>query len=410
MAPFDLNELKGRANAARTSLAHRVDGVKTSVANRNKPPEEQSDSVHITAADKQPLFNLLDAYFERRRNPSTIARAANSPKPPVASKPPQPPVATRPPPVNSSTRPAIPPSAPSHSSVSHPTPQPATSNADDCEALKLAQFFSPTTSWSAYPEWFAFDRLAPGTQPTPPPLLNREIQRSTSWSYHGNEKTLNGIALFEDLSITWYHLTWNDPRSVRREVRWSAPPSPWGGSELYVASSTYGDLVAEFAERAEASRTHVGRGECWDLANDGLREVGELAESSGGFAKPMPCVGRTHGHLLFSATAGQTGVWRGGENAIRRGDIVQWLSVKIKLVGQPNVTMTLGQPDHTAIVVADTAVSGIPEEEGVDGLRLLDASCIGPLEVVEQSARELPTRRTYDMSQFMSGQVSCSEL
>jgi len=72
--------------------------------------------------------------------------------------------------------------------------------------------------------------------------------------------------------------------------------------------------------------------------------------------------------------------------------------------------MTLGEPDHTAIVVSDTTVAGLDDgHEADDGLRALDAACIGPLEVIEQSVRELPTRRTYDMSQFVSGQVSNME-
>ena len=84
--------------------------------------------------------------------------------------------------------------------------------------------------------------------------------------------------------------------------------------------------------------------------------------------------------LIFTAIAGKMGTWRGGENAIRRGDVVQWLKVKIKPLGQPHVTVTLGEPDHTAIVVSDTAVAGledIPETD--DGLRALDAACIGSL-------------------------------
>lgn len=184
-------------------------------------------------------------------------------------------------------------------------------------------------------------------------------------------------------------------------MKWAAPPSPWDGSELYAASLAYGDLLAEFAEAAERDRRHVGRGECWDLANEGLQSL--AAQTS---PAPMKCIGRTHGHLIYSAKAGQVGVWRGGENAIRRGDVVQWLTTKIKLVGQPNVTMTLGEPDHTAIVVSDAAVTGVDGPPGEDGLRELDSSCIGPLEVVEQSVKELPTRRTYDMSQFTAGQVS----
>jgi hypothetical protein len=219
-----------------------------------------------------------------------------------------------------------------------------------------------------------------------------------------------GIALFEDLSIVWYRVKWNSSNfsGATRDALWSAPPSPWSGGPLYDASCAYGDFIADFAERAEAERRHVGRGECWDLANDALKHVGELATSLS-MDKPMPCIGKTHGHLIYWAKAGPSavGTWRGGDIAVRRGDIVQWLRVKIKPLGQPFVTMTLGEPDHTAIIVADSALSGLPDQtEGDGGLRTLRTNGLGSIEVVEQSVRELPTRRTYDMSQFLEGEVN----
>ena len=399
--PFvDLSELKDRANAARSSLSTRMDGVKTSAqtayrkhnsAGSGSPSGEKPN--FADPAEKQALFNLLDTYFTRRGH-RNLNHTSHVPQAPPA--------------VKSTTRPSTVAvaRAPPRALLVESSPQPSASGSDDSEAYKLSQFFLPSTSWSSYPEWFAFDRLPQGSQPTPPPLANRDVIRSSSWSYRGTQKTLDGIALFEDLSISWYHLTWTDPRTVKREARWSSPPTPWNGADLYAASMMYGDLLAEFAEAAERSRQWIGRGECWDLANEGLKSVGERIEQSGG-PKPMPCIGRTHGHLLFTAVARKPGTWRGGENAIRRGDIVQWLSAKVKPVGQPHVTMTLGEPDHTAIVVTDTAVAGLENGgESEDGLQALDAACIGSLEVVEQSVREIPTRRTYDMSQFLSGQVS----
>lgn len=391
--PFvDFSELKGRANAARSTVSNQFDSTKKSAQTAyrnhtaNQPSHDDSQSSRpqfSDPAEKQALHGLLDAYFARRNSPrSRITPSAYQ----------------TPPPVKSATRPVVAaasgPKPPAQSSLVTPTAE--------IEAQTLAHFFAPSTSWASYPEWFAFDRLPEGSQPTPPPLATRDVIRSTSWSFRGAQKTLDGIVLFEDLSLCWYHLTWTEPRSAKREVFWSMPPSPWSGADLYTASMAYGDLLAEFAEQAERSRRHVGRGECWDLANDGLKSVADQV----GEPKPMASIGRTHGHLLFTARAGQPGTWRGGENAVRRGDVIQWLTAKIKLVGQPNVTMTLGEPDHTAVVISDTAVSGLDDGDGgPDGLRQLDASCIGPLEVIEQSVKELPTRRTYDMSQFTSGQV-----
>ena len=421
--PFpNLNDVKGRAKAAQSSVSSRFNSKPPPAPGATlpappKPPQfssrpasQVSSGSAFSVDDKPALFNLLDSYFERRSgkaNPSVFTTMGTL----AASLPPKStpsiPVA---PPVNSSTRPILPSTSINpYATRSEPPIALRAENASEGETF--AQFFASTASWTSSPKWFDFDALPPGGQPTPPPIASRtDVIRGTSWSYSGSQKSLTGVALFEDLSITWYHVTWSGTNysGVRREAFWKGHPQYWSGSDLYDASVMYGDLVAEFAELAMQERRHVGRGECWDLANDGLKHVGVLATSAyPPFPKPMASIGRSHGHLIFSATAGSPGVWRGGDNAVRRGDIVQWLTVKIKPYGQPLATMTLGEPDHTAVIVADSGINGL-DEMGEDGLQPLDASGIGTLEVVEQSARELPTRRTYDMSQFLSGKVSIS--
>ena len=248
--PFvDLSELKDRANAALSSLSTRIDGVKTSAQTsyrkHNAAPSSESESPSgsgnkpnfANPAEKQALFSLLDTYFSRRGY-QNLPHASSSPVPVPVSVPRQ---------VTPLIKAAARPTA-AASTTTTTTSAAADSNS---EAYKLAQFFLPSTSWSSYPEWFAFDRLPSGSQPTPPPLVNRDVIRSSSWSYHGAKKTVDGIALFEDLSITWYHLTWTgDPRTAKREARWSNPPDPWNGADLYAASMMYGDLLAEFAEDA----------------------------------------------------------------------------------------------------------------------------------------------------------------
>ncbi|KAF8317604.1 hypothetical protein DL93DRAFT_2095598 [Clavulina sp. PMI_390] len=407
--PFvDLSDLKGKANAARSSVARRFDANSAKPASRNATPAHaehastvgsgpssaQVDFTH--PAEKQALHSLLDTYFSRKipsYQPPAAIPVSSDRQPGSRTLPPRAPDRPTPPPVNSATRPGQGPRPPSQSVL----PSASSHLNPSCEARKLAEFFSPSASWAASPEWFSFDRVPPNSQPIPPPLEKNGAIKGSSWAYQGSKKWLTGAD------------SRHSPiRNVVREIRWADPPSPWDGGRLYEASVTYGELLAQFAENAERNRIHIGRGECWDLANEGLKSVAtQIAAQGGGDAGPMPSIGRTHGHLLFTSVAGQQGTWRGGENAIRRGDVVQWLRTSIKLVGQPaGGSMILGDPDHTAVVVSDTSVAGIDGGNmGPDGTCPLHASAIGPLEVVEQSRTELPVRRTYDMTQFTAGQV-----
>lgn len=407
MAPFNISELKGKVSAGRSNLTSRVDSFRagaqpqrhpsavapSSPAPRPPPQRQTPKSTtakveRFSAEDKDALFALFDSYFVSRRTTpagSTSSPHIITPSPRTAPTPPS----------RNNTRPI----------VSAPISSPPASQIPD--AASFSQFFSSHTSWAADSTWFDWDKLPSGQQPTPPLLRQRQdVIRATSWSSRGAQKVLHGVVLFEDLSIAWYHLTWQSstPQQAIREAAWAPCPEPWIADDLQTSSAMYGDLVATFAERAMHERRHVGRGECWDLANEALKEIAITQQNV--LPKVMPCIAHTHGHLIFSATAGNMGVWRGGDDAVRRGDIVQWLSVKIKLVGQPNVTMTLGLPDHTAIVVADSPISSLVADANTDeDGQALHPSAIGGLQVVEQSARELPTQRTYDMGQFLSGKV-----
>ncbi|KAF9517558.1 hypothetical protein BS47DRAFT_1290933 [Hydnum rufescens UP504] len=341
---------------------------------------------------------MLDSFFDAGSSHSArIVDHAAAPKPqsptPISRNTSKPP-----PPVRNSTRPNVQPVS---------IPPSGASGHKASEADSFSQYFSRSTSWASDPTWFVWDKLPPGQQPNPPPLKDSQTAlRSLSWSSHGAQRLLDGVVVFEDLSIGWYHLSWHvsAPNNCTREAAWAPPPPPWIGDDLRTASEMYGDLVASFAERAMHQRRHVGRGECWDLANESLREIANTQQ--GVLPKVMPCIAHTHGHLIFTGVAGQMGTWKGGDDTVRRGDIVQWLNVKIKLVGQPLATMTLGNPDHTAIVVSDSYIPSLTagsnaSEEG----QALHPSAIGSLDVIEQSVHELPSRRVYDMRQFLSGEV-----
>lgn len=249
-----------------------------------------------------------------------------------------------PPTAPSSTRPTPAPRAPlSPSGPSYPLPQPHSSSA--LTTLHYILYSSYTTPWYTLPT------------PMPPPLTTRnDIRWTGSWSQRGDEKNLLGYCLFGDCSVAWWRLTWSasaeargtlDERSIKREGRYRPIPEAWDGEALYAASETYGPSLVGFAERALAGRRAVGRGECWDVAAEGLESITEGR-------RPCPSIARTHGHLIYWARAGGKGegVWRGGDPYVRAGDIVEWRTVRIREVGmQEGAYSTLGDPEVSIIFV-----------------------------------------------------------
>jgi len=91
------------------------------------------------------------------------------------------------------------------------------------------------------------------------------------------------------------------------------------------------------------------------------------------------------------------GRWRGGDNRIRRGDIVEWRKVRI---GRQSGFATLGDPDHTAIITADV----IPRCSPSDGGSMRPAD-IGVITVIEQSLGKLPERIDYDLKCLEEGEM-----
>jgi len=167
------------------------------------------------------------------------------------------------------------------------------------------------------------------------------------------------------------------------------------------AYETYGEAIASYAESFEGTGQFCARGECWDLANEGIQYVSQFE----GIPKPVRSIGRTHGHLIFEGKAmgknKQVGRWRGGDDRVRRGDIVEWRTVRIATVGAPRGAVSiLGDPDHTAVIVAEA----IPRRSAVDGQPLLPSE-LGELAVVEQSVHSAPKRTVYDLSAFEAGEV-----
>lgn len=191
----------------------------------------------------------------------------------------------------------------------------------------------------------------------------------------GDERTIEGGAIFSDLSLLWWQVSWRTPSplaTVHVQAAFKDRPDAWSDEDRLVeANRGFGDWIAGFAEDAAQRRQPVGDGECWTLAAEAIKytnATAQLTEEN----RLLTSIGRTHGHLIYGGRAdpikGQCGRWRGEDRVrahwggIRRGDIVEWRSVRCREVGAPKGSYsTLGAPDHTAVVVDN---SPVPEHLG----------------------------------------------
>lgn len=321
--------------------------------------------------------------------PSLVEGNAHGPPPPVAkwNKPSQ---------VASSTLS----SSPERLTMSYPPPATSVSHAAD-----LASYFDASTRWST-PWYTSTSSLLP-----PDVGSRKDISYTGSWMARGTAKTSQAAVLFPDLSLCWTSVSYstsqnadpNDSNAVRREAVWRDAPAVLDAQTLIEASETYGEAIAGFAESYVDSGGYCGRGECWDLAAHALNYVGGF--TADGVPAPVPSISRTHGHLIFEGSAnvagGGLGRWRGEDRVIRRGDIVEWREVRIDRPG--GGWSMLGNPDHTAVVVADAH----PSSSGHDGTPIPLKSLGLTLHVAEQSVSTgiMPKRETYDVSAMTKGEV-----
>ncbi|CAL1697888.1 unnamed protein product [Somion occarium] len=269
------------------------------------------------------------------------------------------------------------------------------------QALDLAYYFHTSTQWDS--AWYTFDH------PLPPPIQeHRPPIFQYAWEFQGPYKSLFGVGLFEDLSVCWYTVKWNssinsnpnDTRDVQRSAQYLPRPKVMDKAALLEAHETYGETVAGFAESFEGTGQYCASGECWDLANEGLKYFDQFDY----VPKPLPSTSRTHGHLIFEGKAtgpgltNQIGRWRGGDDRVRRGDVVQWVTARL---GMPNGgEAIMGAPDHTAVIVSDS----IPSVSVSDGA-IVKPGSIGVLEVVEQSRGTPPKREKYDLNKLKVGEL-----
>jgi hypothetical protein len=280
--------------------------------------------------------------------------------------------------------------------LSHP---PATTHGSS--ALDLVRYFAPAISWAN--PWYN-----PTDGPSiPPPLVgDRNHSYRSSWRSRGSNKTVHIGICFADLSFFWGTVEFltegGSPNAAKRSASYLPPPKALPRQELVDAHETYGDTIALFAESFLGSGQYCARGECWDLAHEALKYFADYDY----VPRPVPSISRTHGHLIYEAMAsnnGETvvGRWHGGDDRIRRGDIAEWRRVKIGVKDASAGThFTLGDPDHTAIIVRDCVLETTP----VDGGSLLPSE-LGVVVVVEQSVGQPPKRNEYDLSYLKEGEM-----
>ncbi|KAF6749551.1 hypothetical protein DFP72DRAFT_1173436 [Ephemerocybe angulata] len=217
-------------------------------------------------------------------------------------------------------------------------------------AADLGTFFHPSTRWNT--PWFNT------TSGVPPPLEgSKDIRYVSSWQSRGSVKTSQMGVLFSDLSVFWSSVTFSmtnpeSERDTKRKASYLPRPDALDRAALVEAHETYGETIAQFAESFLGTGTYCGRGECWDLANEALLYLAQYDY----VPKPVPSISRTHGHLIYEGKAagkgkGTVGRWRGGDDRIRRGDIVEWRKTRI---GERGGFSMLGDPDHTAVIVSDS--------------------------------------------------------
>lgn len=277
--------------------------------------------------------------------------------------------------------------------LSHP---PATKY--EYAALDLAHYFLPDAVW--HTAWYK------GTDgpSIPTPLAgDRNHTYTSSWRSTGSVSTTHIGIFFSDLSIFWgtvEYPTADVLSTVRRSCCFLAPPRPLQRQPLLHAHATYGETIALFAESFLGTGQYCARGECWDLAHEALKYFASFDY----VPKPIPSISRTHGHLIYEAKASGDGMavagrWRGGDDTIRRGDIVEWRKVRIGAARRGSYYI-LGEPDHTGIVVNDC----LPTTRPRDG-RSVSPAALGILAVVEQCLGQPPERKEYDMSRFEEGEM-----
>lgn len=168
----------------------------------------------------------------------------------------------------------------------------------------------------------------------------------------------------QDLTKVTYEIRWknNDYEQATYHLV-DFKPSPIDArvpskQQLLQYSEEFGSHVVAWCLHNEGKQ--VGLGECWDLAHDALQKgCGNHAFVSTYYIHGYPIL-ELHGSALY----------RGPEDEIRKGDILQFTSAVFE---NPAVRsrQTAGDPNHTAVVLDKIGDRIIVAEQNVQGARVV---------------------------------------
>ncbi|KAH9812551.1 hypothetical protein DFH28DRAFT_899131 [Melampsora americana] len=324
----------------------------------------------FTESDKLAFFDLLDEFFNLQSDPTHQTQSSSI---------------TSPPPISIHNK-------PSHPSNVFEAKYPTTMNSSD-----LFQYFQAHQLWNPNEDqWYTL------SDPIPIPIKNlTDVKRMSSWKQTGSIRHQFNYILFSDLSQFWSMIIFDvnkpfPPKEVKAQYRQT--PELQTLNQLILSSQTYSPTILQYLESVEQNQEHVGRGECWDLANEALKSISSLSPH---LPLPLTSLNRTHGWLLYHGESYGLGHGKGQWSPdfldqIRPGDVIEWRLVSCNTL-YPTLMCKLGDPEHTAMIL-DVQSSNLSH-------RFFPPSQLGQITVLEQSLKQTPIRRTYDLSTISSGSV-----
>lgn len=177
-----------------------------------------------------------------------------------------------------------------------------------------------------------------------------------------SEHTRSITVRFKDLSRATYDITWKNNSTATAAVHAKDfLPSPIehripSKQDLVTYSEQFGDHIASWCTHREGQQ--VGSGECWDLAHQALQKAcGKHAFVS---------TYHHHGYPILELRTGS--IYKGPEDEVRRGDILQFKAAKFEDRATGS-TQTAGAPDHTAVVTGKMGMRVLVAEQNVQGAR-----------------------------------------
>jgi len=308
-------------------------------------------------------------------------------KPALIAKPPVPPARRTTPDIASIPSPKpLPASALRSASVTPPPPPPPRNYNRPAEAAPPKREEGPPTLNLEISTGWLDPNL--GSSQMPKDLQGLTYISSSQSSMSGGTTThVHKLNLrLKDLSILRYVISWTNSDFANAKVEiLEYIPSPIvhnvpSKSDLVGYSGRFGDYIASWCDHKMGQQ--VGRGECWDLAQEALlKGCGKHA---------MVSTYTHHGFPILRIAGSNSGIsfidGVGQFDEIRRGDILQFKSC-IFVDKQAGSTKTVGAPDHTAVVLDNLGDKIIVAEQNVNNTRFVVKG--------EYCLKDLTTGETY---------------